>query len=194
MSVSIKPLKGFSNPINNESNTLSLLVKSDYELYEHLNESRNKLISSLNSILNYFKDSDIKFYHKVQIPLKFKNNTFITSRCYKLSFDSIKVTIDNSLKDVIESCPNSFTSHFINIFVKKNGDTIILNNDKFIEVNHIIRDAISNNHIYNFSNNNPFEKIMTKTDKKNRYIDKQSKIVNKRYLSVLKQHIEYLTL
>ena len=194
MPVEIKPLKGFSNPINNESNTLSLLIKSDYELYEHLNESRNKLISSLNSILNYFKDSDIKFYHKVQIPLKFNNNTFITSRCYKLSFDSIKVTIDNSLKNVIESCPNSFTSHFINIFVKKNGDTIILNNDKFIEVNHIIRDAISNNHIYNFSNNNPFEKIMTKIDKKNRYIDKQSKIVNKRYLSVLKQHIEYLTL
>ena len=194
MPVEIKPLKGFSNPINNESNTLSFLVKSDYELYEHLNESRNKLISSLNSILNHFKDSDIKFYHKVQIPLKFNNNTFITSRCYKLSFDSIKVTIDNSLKDVIESCPNSFTSHFINIFVKKNGDTIILNNDKFIEVNHIIRDAISNNHIYNFSNNNPFEKIMTKIDKKNRYIDKQSKIVNKRYLSILKQHIEYLTL
>ena len=78
MPVEIKPLKGFSNPINNESNTLSLLVKSDYELYEHLNESRNKLISSLNSILNYFKDSDIKFYHKVQIPLKFNNNTFIT--------------------------------------------------------------------------------------------------------------------
>ena len=194
MSVSIKPLKGFSNPINNESNTLSLLVKSDYELYEHLNESRNKLISSLNSILNYFKDSDIKFYHKVQIPLKFKNNTFITSRCYKLSFDSIKVTIDNSLKDVIESCPNSFTSHFINIFVKKNGDTIILNNDKFIEVNHIIRDAISNNHIYNFSNNNPFEKIMTKIDKKNRYIDKQTKIINKKYLHILRQHMEYLTL
>ena len=32
MSVQIKPLKGFSNPINNESNTLSLLVKSDYDM------------------------------------------------------------------------------------------------------------------------------------------------------------------
>ena len=193
MPVEIKPLKGFSNPINNESNTLSLLVKSDYDLYEHLNESRNKLISLLNSILNYFKYSDIKFYHKVQIPLKFKN-TFITSRCYKLSFDSIKVTIDNSLKDVIESCPNSFTSHFINIFVKEDGDTIILNNDKFIKVNHIIRCAINNNHMYDFSNDYPFEKIMTKIDKENRYIKKQTKIVNERYLSVLKQHIEYLTL
>ena len=36
MPVEIKPLKGFENPINNESNTLSLLVKSDYGLNEHL--------------------------------------------------------------------------------------------------------------------------------------------------------------
>ena len=35
---------------------------------------------------------------------------------------------------------------------------------------------------------------MRKIEKKNAYITKQSKIVNKRYLSVLKQHIEYLTL
>ena len=32
MTVQIKPLKGFDNPINNEKNTLSLLVKSDYGL------------------------------------------------------------------------------------------------------------------------------------------------------------------
>ena len=193
MTVQIKPLRGFSNPINGESNTLSLLVKSDYELYEHLNESRNKLILSLNSILNYFKYSDIKFYHKVQIPSKPKN-TFIKSRCYKLSFDSIKVTIDNSLKDVIESCPNSFTSHFINIIVKEDGDTMILNNDKFIKVNYAIRSAINNNHMYDFSNDDPFEKMMAEIDKENRYIKKQIKITNKRYLSILKQHIEYLTL
>ena len=194
MSVQIKPLKGFSNPINNESNTLSLLVKSDYDLYEHLDESRNKLISSLNSILKYFKDSNIKFYHKVQIPLKFNNETFITSRCYNLSFDSIKVIIDNSIKDVIESCPNSFSSHFINIFVKKNGDTIMLNNDKFIEVNHIIRNAISNNSIYDFLNNDPFEKMMRKIDKKDTYLVNQTKIINKKYLRILRRHVEYLTI
>ena len=61
MSVSIKPLKGFSNPINNESNTLSLLVKSDYDLYEHLSKAKGKLISSLTCILNHFKDSEINF-------------------------------------------------------------------------------------------------------------------------------------
>ena len=47
----IKPLKGFVNPINNESNTLSLLVKSDYELNEHLHESKQKLGISLTSII-----------------------------------------------------------------------------------------------------------------------------------------------
>ena len=194
MSVQIKPLKGFSNPINNESNTLSLLVKSDYELYEHLNKSKKKLIPSLISILNYFRDSEIKFYHKVQIPMKHNNYTFITSKCYKLSLDSLKVTIDDSLKDVIESCPNSYTSHFVNIFVKKNGDIISLNNDGFIKLNHIIRCAINNNHIYKFSNNDLFEKTMMKIEKNDTYILKQTKIINKKYLRILRHHIDYLTL
>ena len=35
---------------------------------------------------------------------------------------------------------------------------------------------------------------MIKIEKKNVYIEKQTNIINKRYLSVLKQHIEYLTL
>ena len=90
MSVQIKPLKGFSNPINNESNTLSLLIKLDYELYEHLNESKNKLILSLTSIFKYFKDSEIKFYHKIQIPMKHNNSTFIISKCCEVSLNSIK--------------------------------------------------------------------------------------------------------
>ena len=70
MTVQIKPLRGFSNPINNESNTLSLLVKSDYDLYEHLSKAKEKLISSLTCILNHFKDSEINFYHKIQIKNK----------------------------------------------------------------------------------------------------------------------------
>ena len=192
MSVQIKPLKGFSNPINNESNTLSLLVKSDYELYEHLSKAKEKLILSLTSILNYFKDSEINFYHKVQIPNK-NNSLYITTRCYKLSLNSLKRIIDDSLKKVIDLCPNSYTSHFINIFVNKNGNTIILNNNEFIELNRIIRTSINNNHTYKFSNNNKFEKTMIKMEKKNTYIAKQTKIINKKYLHILRQHIEYLT-
>ena len=106
--------------------------------------------------MNYFKDSEIKFYHKIQIPQKYNNHIFITSRCYKLSLNSLKVIIDDSLKDVIDSCPNSYTSHFINIFAKKNGDTIILDKDNFLEVNHIMRDAISNKYKYLFVDNKPF--------------------------------------
>ena len=192
MSVQIKPLKGFSNPINNESNTLSLLVKSDYDLYEHLSKAKEKLILSLTSILNYFKDSEINFYHKVQIPNK-NNSLYITTRCYKLSLNSLKGIIDDSLKKVIDLCPNSYTSHFINIFVNKNDNTIILNNNEFIELNRIIRDSINNNHTYEFSNNNKFEKTMIKMEKKNTYIAKQTKIINKKYLHILRQHIEYLT-
>ena len=165
MSVQIKPLKGFSNPINNESNTLSLLVKSDYELYEHLSKAKEKLILSLTSILNYFKDSEIKFYHKVQIPNK-HNYIYITTRCYKLSLNTLKEIIDDSLKKVINLCPNSYTSHFVNVVAKKDGNTIILNNNEFIELNRIIRDSINNNHTYEFSNNNNFEKAMKKVEKR----------------------------
>ena len=85
-------------------------------------------------------------------------------------------------------------SHFVSIFAKKDGNTIMLNNDKFIEVNHIIRNAISNNSIYDFFNNDPFEKTMMKIEKNDTYILKQTKIINKKYLRILRHHIDYLTL
>ena len=129
MTVQIKPLRGFSNPINNESNTLSLLVKSDYDLYEHLSKAKGKLISSLTCILNHFKDSEINFYHKIQIKNK-KDSIYITTKCYKSSLNSLKRDIDDSMKYAIDICPNSYMSHFVNIFAK-DGNTIMLNNDKF---------------------------------------------------------------
>ena len=93
-------------------------------------------------------------------------------------------------------CSNKFYSHFVNIFVKKNNEILKLDKDSFQELNHIIRDSIKNikKYQYLFLDNNPFEKTMRKIKKKNRYIDKQSKILNKMYLRILKQHIEYLTL
>ena len=195
MTVQIKPLRGFSNPINNESNTLSLLVKSDYDLYEHLSKAKGKLISSLTCILNHFKDSEINFYHKIQIKNK-KDSIYMTTKCYKSSLNSLKRDIDDSMKYAIDICPNSYMSHFVNIFAKKDGNTIMLNNDKFNELNHIIRSSIShiNNDQYLLVRNIPFEGLMMKIESSNAYIKKQTKIVNKRYLSVLKQHIEYLTL
>ena len=95
---------------------------------------------------------------------------------------------------MIRLSSNKFTSHFVNVVAKKNNEVIKLDKDNFLELNHIIRNAISNIKIYEFVDYIPFEKPMMKIEKKNAYIEKQSKIVNKKYLSVLKQHIEYLTL
>ena len=194
MSVQIKPLKGFKNHINNETNTLSLLVKSDYELREHLNESKQKLLISLTSIINHLKEAqEIYFYHKLEIPFK-RDFDYIRTRCYKVSSNTLKRDIDDSFKNVIRLCSNSFKSRFVNVFAKKNGNTILLNNNEFIELNHIIRNAISNINIYEFVDYIPFEKPMMKIEKKNAYIEKKTKIINKKYLHILRQYIEYLTL
>ena len=166
MPVSIKLLKGFNNPINNEENTLSLLVKSDYELHKHLNESKHKLVISLTNIINHFNDSqEIYFYHKLGAPFKKKVDYFLTN-CYKISSNSLERDIDNSFKDVIELCPNKFYSHFINIFVKKNNEVLKLDKDNFLELNRIIIDAISKINIYKFVYDTPFDKTLRKIEKK----------------------------
>ena len=196
MTVQIKPLKGFENYLNGENNTLSLLLKSDYELNKHRQESKQKLLISLTSIINHYKDAQkIHFYHKLLVPIRNRSD-YIKTKWYELSFNSLKINLDDSFKNVISMCPNTIYSHFINIIITKNDEVLKINNDKFIELNNIIRSSISNinNNQLSFADNIPFEKPMRKIEKKNAYIDKQSKIVNKRYLSVLKQHIEYLTL
>ena len=93
-------------------------------------------------------------------------------------------------------CPNTIYSHFINVIIKKSNNILKINDNEFIELNHIIRSSISNtnNNKLSFVDNKPFEKYMIKIEKKNVYIEKQTNIINKRYLSVLKQHIEYSTL
>ena len=195
MSLQIKPLKGFENMFNNESNTLSLLVKSDYDLYEHIDKSKRKLKLSLTCILNHFKDSEIKFYHKILCSYKNRSEYLVTT-LYKISLFSLKRDLDDSFKEVIESFPNKFFSHFINIIIKKNDKLLKLDDKEFIKLNHIIRCSISsiNNKQLSFLDNIPFEKPMRKIEKKNAYITKQSKIINKKYLRILKQHIKYLTI
>ena len=77
MTVQIKPLKGYKNYINNEFNTMSLLVKSDLELKEHLSNAREKLLVSLTNIMdNYNSNHIIYFYHKVQVLYGKKNGIF----------------------------------------------------------------------------------------------------------------------
>ena len=196
MTVQIKPLKGFENYLNGENNTLSLLIKSDYELNKHLQESKQKLLISLTSIINHYKDvQKIHFYHKLLVPIRNRSD-YIKTKWYELSFNSLKINLDDSFKNVISMCPNTIYSHFINVIIKKSSNILKINDNEFIELNHIIRSSISNmnNDELSFVDNKPFEKYMIKIEKKNVYIEKQTNIINKRYLSDLKQHIEYLTL
>ena len=196
MTVQIKPLKGFENYLNGENNTLSLLIKSDYELNKHLQESKQKLLISLTSIINHYKDTKkIHFYHKLLVPIRNRSD-YIKTKWYELSFNSLKINLDDSFKNVISMCPNTIYSHFINVIIKKSNNILKINDNEFIELNNIIRSSISNinNNKLSFVDNKPFEKYMIKIEKKNVYIEKKTNIINKRYLSVLKQHIEYLTL
>ena len=196
MTVQIKPLKGFENYLNGENNTLSLLIKSDHELNKHLQESKQKLLISLTSIINHYKDAQkIHFYHKLLVPIRNRSD-YIKTKWYELSFNSLKINLDDSFKNVISMCPNTIYSHFINVIIKKSNNILKINDKEFIELNNIIRSSISNinNNKLSFVDNKPFEKYMIKIEKKNVYIEKQTNIINKRYLSVLKQHIEYLTL
>ena len=97
MTVQIKPLKGFKNYINCEHNTLSLLGKSDCKLESHLSYSREKLLTSLTSIIEHYKSNskyDIHFYHKIQV-LDGKRSDFLKTRSYKTKLDSIKIDLND---------------------------------------------------------------------------------------------------
>ena len=197
MTVQIKPLKGFKNYLNGEYNTLSLLIKSDYELHKHLSKAKKKLLISLTSIINHYKDSQkIHFYHKLQVPLG-RRCDYLTTKWYKLSLNSLKVNLDDSLESLISIAPSKFNSHFINIIIEKDNEVIKLSDDKFHKLNHIIRSALTviNNKKLSFVDDDvPFEKAMMNIKERGLHIKKQTKIINEKYLSVLKQHLEYLTL
>ena len=144
MTVQIKPLKGFENYLNGENNTLNLLIKSDHELNKHLQESKQKLLISLTSIINHYKDAQkIHFYHKLLVPIRNRSD-YIKTKWYELSFNSLKINLDDSFKNVISMCPNTIYSHFINVIIKKSNNILKINDKEFIELNNIIRSSISN--------------------------------------------------
>ena len=160
MTVQIKPLKGFKNPLNHELNTLSLLVKSNYNLQEHLSNAKEKILISLNCIMDYYESGqEIYFYHKIQIPYGYKKE-YLKSRRYKSSLDSLKVDLNNSLESLISFVPSKFDSHFINVIIIMDNETIELSADKFSKLNWIIRSKLTkiNNEDLHFDEE-PLEKI-----------------------------------
>ena len=120
----------------------------------------------------------------------------MSTRGYKLSLNSLKSNLDDSFKNVISMSPNTIYSHFINIIINKDDKVRKLSDDKFCELNRIIRSSIShiNNNEFSLVDNIPLKKSMMKIEKKNSYIEKQTNIINKKYLRILRQHVEYLTI
>ena len=81
----------------------------------------------------------------------------------------------------------------------KDNETIELSDDKFNELNHIIRSKLTkiNNEGSSFiddDGNESFERCMMEIKKMVSHIKEQTKIVNEKYLHVLKLHMERLTL
>ena len=176
MTVQIKPLKGFKNPINHELNTLSLLVKSNYNLQEHLSNAKEKILISLNSIMEYYKSGqEIYFYHKIQVPHGYKKE-YLKSKRYKSSLDSLKVDLNDSLESLISFVPSKFDSHFINVIIIMDNETIELTADKFSKLNWIIRSKLTkiNNEDLHFDEEPLEKKPINMNNKLSLFIDDNS--------------------
>ena len=160
MTVQIKPLKGFKNYINNEFNTMSLLVKSNLELKEHLSNAREKLLVSLTNIMdNYDSSYIIYFYHKVQV-LYGKKTEYLSTKARLTKSHTLKGDLNKSIKELLTLAYGKFKSHFVNITILLNNKELILSKDEFINLNWKIRSNLSkiNNKEPSFLDNNDFEK------------------------------------
>ena len=145
MTVQIKPLKGFKNYINGEHNTLSLLIKSDCKLQEHLSNAREKLLTSLTKIIDHYNSNsnyEVYFYHKLQV-LNGRRSDFLKTRAYKTKLDSIKIDLNASIENLLRIAHGEFVSHFVNITILLNDEGLELSNDEFSKLNWIIRSRLS---------------------------------------------------
>ena len=182
MSVQIKPLKGFKNYFNGEHNTLSLLIKSDCELQEHLSNAREKLLTSLTSIIDHYNSNhEVYFYHKLQV-LNGRNSDFLKTRSYKAKLDSIKIDLNASIEDLLRIAHGKFVSHFVNITILLNDEGLELNVNEFSKLNWNIRNKLTkiNNedlHFVDNDNEGPFVKApININNKESLFIDDNDEV------------------
>ena len=145
MTVQIKLLKGFRNFVNNEWNTLSLLVKSDLVLRKHLSNANEKILASLTSILENFDSNFVKyFYHKLSVIYENKME-YLSTKNYYTDLDQLIVNLDSGIEEVIKITYGKFKSHFINVTIKLNdGDDVYeLSPEEFKILNFKHRTALS---------------------------------------------------
>ena len=156
MTVQIKLLKGFKNPINDEMNTLSLLVKSDLNLKEHLSKAKEKLLTALTCIMeDYNQNYIIYFYHKLQVIYENKTE-YLSTKAYLTNSCNLKRDLNSSVEEVLKMTYGKKTSHFVNLRIKLNDDVIELSKDELSNLNWKIRSNISkmNNEEILFVNDN----------------------------------------
>ena len=160
MTVQIKVLKGFNNPTNDEHNSLSLLVKSDYELIDHLRNSKEKILIALTKIIEHYQ-LEIFFYHKLQVKIDLRPY-YISTKRFKLS--KPKLDLENSFKDLISMGHNKFTSHFINFIIIENGSTLRMSKDEFHIISNIIMNDNKKSLFVDEDDKDQFEKTSNKED------------------------------
>ena len=143
MSSSVKLLKGFRNPINDETNTLGLLVKSDLDLKEHLRNSKEKLLTALTCIIeNYDSNHTIYFYNKLQV--LYENKTeYLSTKAYLTNSCNLKRDLNSSVEEVLKMTYGKKTSHFVNVRIKFNDDIIELSQKEFKDLNLKLISALS---------------------------------------------------
>ena len=143
MTVQIKLLKGFKNPINDEMNTLSLLVKSDLNLKEHLSKAKEKLLTALTCIMEaYNQNYIIYFYHKLQVIYENKTE-YLSTKAYLTNSCNLKRDLNSSVEEVLKMTYGKKTSHFVNLRIKLNDDVIELSQKEFKDLNLKLISALS---------------------------------------------------
>ena len=164
MSSSVKLLKGFRNPINDEMNTMSLFVKSDLDLKEHLRNAKEKLLTALTCIIeNYDSNYIIYFYHKLQV--LYENKTeYLSTKAYLTDLGNLKIDLNSSVEELLKMTYGKKNSHFVNVRIKFNDDIIELSQKEFKDLNLKLISTLSkmNEEEYLFTDDN------VKTIKKNK--------------------------
>ena len=199
MTVQIKLLKGFKNPINNEDCSVSLLVKSDLDFEKHMESSKKKLLIVFNEILNFFKTGQIKYYHKIGFPTTYKTDYKVT-RSFTLERNTLETNLNESILYLNNiRIWNAFNSHFVNIKATKDSEILKLSNADFQKLNYVIRSKLSliNSKSLSFSKvtvTNPYDKAIENIMKNERLIANTTNKINKKYISLIAYHIESLTI
>ena len=155
---SVKLLKGFRNPINNEINTISLLLKSNLDLNEHIKSIRPKLLNALTCISeNYGNGNNVCFHHKIVIAWH-RCNDYLATRDYLIKLDNLEKNLNSSLKETIRITRGKRVSHFVNIQISPNDDideVLELSKKEIVDINSKVMSSISiRNDEYIFIDNN----------------------------------------